>query len=92
MTYQNDPNMNRRTDYDRRVDQRTSGSITGWVLAGVAALAIAAVLMFAVGDKTGTQTAINNTTRPAATQPASPSANPPSTTGSGRTTPAPANR
>jgi hypothetical protein len=67
---------------------RDERSYTGWVLVGLAALAIAAVLMFAFSDKTGTQTATDNTNRPAATQPASPPANPPSTTGSAPTTPA----
>jgi hypothetical protein len=92
MTYQEDPNLNRRMDYERRADRTTGGSTMGWVLGGLAALAIAAVLMFAFNNNNGDQTASDNPNRPAATQPSSPAANPPSTTGSGATTPAPANR
>jgi hypothetical protein len=82
MTYQEDPNLNRRMDYERRADRTTGGSTMGWVLGGLAALAIAAALMFAFNNK-----ASDNPNRPAATQPSSPAANPPSTTGSGATTP-----
>ena len=92
MTYQDDPNLNRRMDYERRADRTTGGSTIGWVLGGLAALVIAAVMIFAFNTNDGKQTASNNTNRSAATQPSSPPANPPSTTGSGPTTPAPANR
>ena len=90
MSYQDDPNINRRMDYERGVDR--GGSMTGLVLGGLAALVMAAVMIFAFNNNDGTQTASNSTNRPAATQPASPPANPPSTTGSGTTSPAPANR
>ena len=86
MTYREDPDMRRRPDV------REERNYAGWVLAGLGALTIAAVLMFTLSDKPGTQSATDNTNRPAATQPASPPANPPSTTGSAPTTPAPANR
>jgi hypothetical protein len=85
MTYHEDPNI------PRRPVVRDEKSYAGWVLAGIAALAIAAVLMFAFSDKTGTRTATENTNRPAATQPASPASSP-STTGSAPTVPVPANR
>ena len=85
-----DPDMPRRPmpPNDARPGDR---SHAGWVFGGLAALAIAAVLMFAFSNDPST-TATNNTNRPTATQPASPPANPPSTTGSGATTPAPAAR
>jgi hypothetical protein len=92
-----DPNMPGRPNIPGRpmppADARPGEdrSYTGWVFGGLAALAIAAVLMFAFSDNPST-TATNNTNRPTATQPASPPANPPSTTGSGATTPAPAAR
>jgi hypothetical protein len=74
------------------VDRTTGGSTMGWVLGGLVALVIAAVMIFAFNNDAGKQTASNNANRPAATQPSSPPANPPSTTGSGATMPAPANR
>jgi hypothetical protein len=75
----------------RRVD-RDEVSYTGWILGGVAALALIAGVFFMFGRDDGTTSTASNTNRPAATQPASPPANPPSTTGSGTTSPAPANR
>ena len=87
MTYREDPEIRRRPNV------REERNYTGWVFAGLAALAIAAVLMFTLSDKPGTQSATDKTNNPAATQPASPPANPPSTTGSSApTTPPPANR
>jgi hypothetical protein len=82
-----DPNMPRRPVPPNDARSREEGSYAGWVFGGLAALAIAAVLMFAFSNDPST-TAMNNTNRPAATQPASP----PATTGSGVTTPAPAAR
>jgi hypothetical protein len=84
MTYQEDPNM------PRRPMVREETSYTAWVVGAIAMLLVAGVMIFAFNNSDGTQTAGND--RPAATQPSSPPANPPSTTGSGTTSPAPANR
>jgi len=86
-----DPDMPRRPMPPNDARPGEDRSRAGWVFGGLAALAIAAVLMFAFSNDPST-TATNNTNRPTATQPASPPANPPSTTGSGATTPAPAAR
>jgi hypothetical protein len=67
------------------VDRITGFGMTGWALAGLAALIVAGVMIFAFNnDKDSTQTANNTANRPAATAPANPT--PPSTTGSGSTT------
>jgi hypothetical protein len=83
--YDDDPNM------PRRPMARVETEYTSWVLGALAVLLIAGGVMLAINNSGDTQTA-SNTGRPAATQPALPSANPPSTTGSGTTSPAPANR
>jgi hypothetical protein len=85
MTYRDEPKTGLRPNV------REERDYTGWVLAALAALAIAAVLMFTLSDKPGTQSATDNTNRPSATQPTLPPANPPSTTGSVPRTSAPAN-
>jgi hypothetical protein len=84
MTFQEDPNRPRRP----MVQNETS--YTTWILGGIAALAVIFGLAFMFGRGDGTTSTATNTDRPAATQPASP--NPPSTTGSGTTSPAPPNR
>jgi hypothetical protein len=86
MTCHEDPNM------PYRPIPRDETSYTGWAVGVLAVLMLASAVIFIVNGDDGTQTATNNTNRPAATQPASPPANPPSTTGSGTTAPAPANR
>jgi hypothetical protein len=91
MPMREDPNMPRRPMPPNDARSREDGGYAGWVFGGLAALAIAAMLMFAFSNDPST-TATNTTNRPAATQPASPPANPPYTTGSGATTPAPAAR
>src|SRR5215203_2255599 len=71
MTYQNDPNINRRTT--RRDINDTS--YTGWIIGGLVAVAVVIGLFTIFGrDKTNDGTA-SNTNRPAATAP--------TTTGSG---------
>jgi hypothetical protein len=93
MTYQ-DPNTRRPMptgNVNRRMG-RDETSYAGWILGGLAALALVLGVFFMFGRDDGTTSTANNTNRPAATQPASPPANPPSSTGSGATTPAPANR
>jgi hypothetical protein len=69
MSYQNDPNINRRNN---RID-RDDTSYTGWIVGGLVALALV-VGLFAMFGRDNTNTA-SNTTRPAATAP--------TTTGSG---------
>jgi hypothetical protein len=87
MTYQDDPNRPLPPN-DSRFRDRDDGSSTGWVLGGIAALAVIMGIFFMFARNDGTTTTANNvnTNRPAATQPASPPANPPSTTGSGSRT------
>jgi hypothetical protein len=86
MTYQEGPYM------PRRPIARGETSDTGWVIGALAVLLIAGGVMLAVNKSDKMQIAANNTNRPAATQPASPQANPPSTTGSGATSPLLSNR
>jgi len=82
MTYQNDPNFNRRND---RMD-RDKTSYTGWIIGGLVALALAVGLFSMFGrDNTKNNTASNRT--PAASTTNRPAA--PSTTGSGPIAPAP---
>jgi hypothetical protein len=71
MSYQDDPNINRRTRMDR-----DDTSYTSWIIGGLVAVALV-VAVFAMFGRDNTNTASNNTspTRPAATAP--------STTGSG---------
>jgi hypothetical protein len=69
MSYQDDPNINRRTTA-RRADET---SYTGWIVGGLVALALV-VGLFAMFGRDNTNTA-SNTNRPAATAP--------TTTGSG---------
>jgi hypothetical protein len=91
MTYQ-DPNTRRPVPTDRHRMGRDDTSYAGWILGGLAALAVIIGVFFMFGRDDGTTSTANNANRPAATQPAGPPANPPATTGSGTTTPAPANR
>ena len=82
MTYQDDPNMPRRPmppdePSFRRVD-REETSYTGWIIGGVAALALIMGMFFMFGRDDGTKSTASNTNRPAVTQP---STNPPTTTG-----------
>ena len=55
-----------------------------WLLTALALLIVAGAIIFTLSKNDAIQTA--DTNRPAATQPASQPANPPSTTGSGSTT------
>ena len=55
-----------------------------WLLTALALLIVAGAVVFTLSKNDAIQTA--DTNRPAATQPASQPANPPSTTGSGSTT------
>ena len=55
-----------------------------WLLTALALLIVAGAMVFTLSKNDAIQTA--DTNRPAATQPASQPANPPSTTGSGSTT------
>jgi hypothetical protein len=82
MTIKEDPNR------PRHPMVRNETSYTTWILGGVAALAVIFGLAFMFGRDDGTTSTAIGTDRPAATQPASPSP----TTGSGTTSPAPANR
>jgi hypothetical protein len=82
MTYHdNNPDMNRNMN---------GGNRTGWVIAGIAALAVAGIMLFAFGGNDNQRTAQTTGDRPAATAPANPGAGS-GTTGSGTTSP-PANR
>ena len=67
-----------------RITQDRDIGYTAWVLAGLALLIVAGAMVFMFSKNDTIQTA--DTNRPSATQPASPPANPPSTTGSGSTT------
>jgi hypothetical protein len=81
MTYQNDPNINRRNG---RMD-RDNTSYTSWIVGGLVALALVVGLFTMFGrDNTKSNTASNNTPATSTTRPAAPS-----TTGSGAITPAP---
>ena len=71
MTYQNDPNINRRNN---RMD-RDDTSYTGWIIGGIVALALV-IGLFAMFGRNNTNTASN-------TAPNSPAATAPTTTGSG---------
>jgi hypothetical protein len=68
MTYQNDPNINRR-------NHRDDTSYTGWIIGGIVALALV-IGLFAMFGRNNTNTASN-------TAPNSPAATAPTTTGSG---------
>jgi hypothetical protein len=82
MTYQNEPNINRRND---RID-RGKTSYTGWIVGGLVALALVVGIFSMFGrDNTRNNTASNTT--PATSTNNRPVA--PSTTGSGVMTPAP---
>ncbi len=63
MTYQDDPNLNRRKRMDRE-----DTSYTSWIVGGLVALALI-VGLFAMFGRDNTNTA-SNTSRPAATAPA----------------------
>ena len=82
MTNLNDPNMPRRPtpldETSRRPMGQDNASYTGWIRAGLAALAVILGVFFLVGRDDGTTSTASTTNRPAATQP---STNPPSTTG-----------
>jgi hypothetical protein len=79
MTYQSDPNTNRRNDI------RDDTSYTHWIIGGVVALAI--VIAAAAFISTG-----NNPDQPQTTTTVPAPAPSPSTTGSDTAPPAPANR
>jgi hypothetical protein len=76
VTYQNDPNMNRRNN----ISDETS--YTSWIIGGAVMLAVILGIFMLVGGGSNTNTA-TNANAPATTSP-------PATTGSGATTPAPA--
>lgn len=65
MTYQDDPNRNRRNSYPMTQD-RSYGS---WIIGALAAVAVIAALIFMFGrdDKTATATNSSGTTPPATT-------------------------
>jgi hypothetical protein len=65
MTYQDDPNLNRRS-----YPMTDNASYTGWVVGGAAALAIIMGLLFMFGRDDRTTTAANNPNRPAVNAPA----------------------
>jgi hypothetical protein len=73
MTFQEDPNR------PRRPMVRNETSYTTWILGGIAALAVIFGLAFMFSRDDRTTSTANDTNRPAAAQPASPSP----TTGSG---------
>lgn len=77
--------------YDPNTRKTARDSNTGYILAGVAVLAVILGLFFMMGrdNTTSTATNSNNANRPVTTAPANPAAG---TTGTGTTTPAPANR
>jgi hypothetical protein len=66
MTYQDDPNLNRR---DRR-GTADDTSYTGWIIGGVLALAVILGIFVMMGRGNNTNTAANTPNRPAATAPA----------------------
>src|SRR3954468_2487745 len=70
MSYQDDPNINRRNRIDRE-----DTSYAGWIIGGIVALALV-VGIFAMFGRDNTNTASNNT-------PNRPTATAPSTSGSG---------
>jgi hypothetical protein len=70
MSYQDDPNINRRNRMDR-----DDTSYTGWIIGGILALALV-VGIFAMFGRDNTNTASNNT-------PNRPTTSAPSTTGAG---------
>jgi hypothetical protein len=90
MTYQNDPKtnrpINRRTGWD-------NNSYTGWIIGGVAVVAVILGVFMWTGRTNTSNTAANtDANRPHATAPAAPAQTaPPSTTGSA-VPPAPAPR
>jgi len=67
-----------------RITQDRDIGFTTWLLTALALLIVAGAIVFTLSKNDAIQTA--DTNRPAATQPASQPANPPSTTGSGSTT------
>ena len=82
MTYENDPNSRR--------GMRDNSSYTGWIIAGVAALAVIIGIFMMTGRTDNTNTA-TSTNRPAATAPVTTGSAPatigaPATTGSAPTT------
>lgn len=66
MTYQNDPNINRKTAIDRRTANESwgSGSI---ILASLAALAVVFGLFYAMSNSSDSSLANRNENRPATT-------------------------
>jgi hypothetical protein len=83
MSYQNDPNINRRNGLDRG---RTS--YTGWIMGGLVALALV-IGLFTMFGRDNTNTASNTSNGSTVTTVPGPAA--PTTTGSGTaSTPAPA--
>ena len=80
MTYQNDPKINR--PINRRTG-RDNNSYTGWIVGGVAVVALILGVFMLTGRINTSNTAANtDPNRPHATAPAAPAATPPSTTGS----------
>jgi hypothetical protein len=63
MSYQNDPNINRREN--RKVDREPS--YAGWIIGGLITLALVIGLFAMFGRDKNPTTATNTTTRPAAT-------------------------
>ena len=67
-----------------RITQEIDPDVGYWLLTALALLIVAGAIVFTLSKNDAIQTA--DTNRPAATQPSSQPANPPSTTGSGATT------
>jgi hypothetical protein len=87
MSYQNDPNLNRRPVRD------DDPSYTGWIVGGIVALAVIAGIFMMFGRTDSTSTASNTSpNRPAVTAPATTPPPTPGTTGAGSTSPPPAAR
>jgi hypothetical protein len=87
MTYQDDPNLNRRPAMD------ADASYTGWIIGGLVALVVIAGIFLMFGRNDDTNTASNTSPdRPTATAPATTPAPTPGTTGAGSTSPPPAAR
>jgi hypothetical protein len=88
MTHPEDqnPNLNRRPALLDNV------SYTGWIIGGLAILAVVGVMFYTFSGDSSTQVATETMPeRPAVTAPATTGAAPPTTTGSGTTAPAPSN-
>jgi hypothetical protein len=62
MSYQNDPNINRRRGYPMTEER----SYTGWIVGAIVATAVV-LSIFAMTHRTGTNAAANNNNSPATT-------------------------